>query len=284
MNTMRRTAAILLVLSLGALVAGRLSAWVPDHDGVDTILLPSHGLAHELVREEATPPTCCELARCTRSFPPTCWCVDQVKECAATCKSCEKVDEASSLYVCRDSYTGYPDPMCAKSVTTGPPRVAGHEATATEADATPCCDLPRCTRSFPTSCQCMDRMNKCPKTCKLCEKDEASSLIVCLDLYSKIGPACTPAAPPPPPAEQERPWECCDLARCTRSFPPTCQCMDKVKKCAKACKSCQKVEGSSRYVCEDQYRGKQGPACTSGAPPPPTFTPRAYKLAPPDMP
>jgi hypothetical protein len=36
------TAAILLVLSLVALVAGRLSAAVAD-DGVDTILLPSHG-------------------------------------------------------------------------------------------------------------------------------------------------------------------------------------------------------------------------------------------------
>ena len=50
--------------------------------------------------------------------------------------------------------------------------------------------------------------------------------------------------------------------------------MDKVKKCAKTCESCEKVAGSSRYVCLDQYRGKQGPACTPAPPPPPTLTQR----------
>jgi hypothetical protein len=42
MKSMRFSVAILLMLSLDALIAGRLAAAVPD-DGVDTIRLPSHG-------------------------------------------------------------------------------------------------------------------------------------------------------------------------------------------------------------------------------------------------
>jgi hypothetical protein len=42
MKSMRFSLAILLMLSLDALIAGRLDAAVPD-DGVDTIRLPGHG-------------------------------------------------------------------------------------------------------------------------------------------------------------------------------------------------------------------------------------------------
>jgi hypothetical protein len=42
MEMKRCTAAILLILSLEALVSGRLAGAVAD-DGVDTIRLPSHG-------------------------------------------------------------------------------------------------------------------------------------------------------------------------------------------------------------------------------------------------
>nr|BDI54557.1 putative reverse transcriptase [Triticum aestivum]BDI54625.1 putative reverse transcriptase [Triticum aestivum] len=63
--------------------------------------------------------------------------------------------------------------------------------------------------------------------------------------------------------ETPRPWQCCDMARCTRSSPPICTCQDKVKSCAKTCKDCHKDESdASRYVCGDQYFGWPGPNCT----------------------
>ncbi|KAM3198153.1 hypothetical protein ACQJBY_073334 [Aegilops geniculata] len=65
--------------------------------------------------------------------------------------------------------------------------------------------------------------------------------------------------------EEERPWKCCDLALCTRSFPPMCRCVDKVEQCAANCEKCEPATSdSSRRVCNDWYHGFPGPKCTAG--------------------
>ncbi|KAI5004172.1 hypothetical protein ZWY2020_031415 [Hordeum vulgare] len=112
--------------------------------GVDTIRLPSdggEGLATSKGGEEATLPlpnqvlappreendvggvllegeerpwTCCNSTVCTKSFPPTCRCLDEVEECAPACKRCEPFGINPKIHVCNDQYTGDPGPKCGK--------------------------------------------------------------------------------------------------------------------------------------------------------------------------
>nr|P07679.1 RecName: Full=Bowman-Birk type trypsin inhibitor TI1 [Coix lacryma-jobi] len=60
--------------------------------------------------------------------------------------------------------------------------------------------------------------------------------------------------------DEKRPWECCDIAMCTRSIPPICRCVDKVDRCSDACKDCEETE-DNRHVCFDTYIGDPGPTC-----------------------
>lgn len=69
--------------------------------------------------------------------------------------------------------------------------------------------------------------------------------------------------------DEKRPWKCCDVPICTRSWPPVCRCADTVEQCASTCEHCEQVEGSSassgggpRYRCLDTHRGNPaGPSC-----------------------
>ncbi|KAI5004160.1 hypothetical protein ZWY2020_031403 [Hordeum vulgare] len=115
-----------------------------------------------------------------------------------------------------------------------------------------CCDQAVCTRSIPPICTCMDQVFECPKTCKSCGPSMGDpSRRICQDQYvGDPGPIC-------------RPWECCDKAICTRSNPPTCRCVDEVKKCAPTCKTCLPSRSRpSRRVCIDSYFGPVPPLCT----------------------
>ncbi|KAF7034372.1 hypothetical protein CFC21_045395 [Triticum aestivum] len=115
--------------------------------------------------------------------------------------------------------------------------------------ATGPCAPGRSRRSAPA---CMDEFFECPSTCKACRPSiHGPSRHVCQDQYvGDPGPIC-------------RPWECCDLPSCTRSYPPTCRCMDEVDKCAPTCKSCLPSRSRpSRRVCIDSYFGPFPPACT----------------------
>ncbi|VAH71436.1 unnamed protein product [Triticum turgidum subsp. durum] len=169
----RCIAAVLLVLSLEALAAGRLSATVAD-DHVDTIRLPSNDLADEVATaateigaEKTRPWKCCDRPLCS---------------------SCTNPD--------------------ADDIATGPGVSGPPVAVATEEEVV----------------------------------SEESAVVG---------------------TEKPRPWKCCDDTLCTRSAPPTCACNDKVKKCAKTCKKCDKDESdASRFVCRDRYFGWPGPKCT----------------------
>ncbi|KAM0880141.1 hypothetical protein ACQ4PT_033776 [Festuca glaucescens] len=55
---------------------------------------------------------CCDFALCTRSIPPVCRCVDEVDQCAATCKDCAASTSNPSCHVCEDTFLGFPGPMC----------------------------------------------------------------------------------------------------------------------------------------------------------------------------
>jgi hypothetical protein len=175
-------------------------------------------------------------------------------------------------------------------VTAEAVETVGEKSVADEDPSPPwkCCDLSRCTRSMPPSCSCLDKVKKCAKACKNCEKaigaNGASTRYICRDTYGKVAPPCTnktvsddvrrlsscreDTASKKNVADGDEdpspPWKCCDLPRCTRSIPPTCQCLDKVKKCAKTCKKCEKAVGSndasSSYYCLDTY-SKPGPPC-----------------------
>uniref|UniRef100_A0ACD5VA90 Uncharacterized protein n=1 Tax=Avena sativa TaxID=4498 RepID=A0ACD5VA90_AVESA len=170
MGTKRSTAAILLVLSLEALVAGRLSAATGE------------------AATAARPWKCCDQSWCTKSFPPTCHCEDKVSKCDKNCQRCEKADDRSNggspRYVCRDTY-GKAGPPCPGSAVGG----EGEQARPWK-----CCDLPRCTRSSPPTCTCMDKVNKCAKNCERCEKADggSSSRYMCKDSYfGSPGPMCS---------------------------------------------------------------------------------------------
>ncbi|VAH71393.1 unnamed protein product [Triticum turgidum subsp. durum] len=134
-----------------------------------------------------------------------------------------------------------------------------------------CCDRAFCTKSFPPMCRCMDMVEQCAATCKKCEPATSdSSRRVCNYWYHGFpGPKCTEAVATAKKkkaeGEEERPWKCCDMALCTRSFPPMCRCMDKVEQCASNCKSCDPASpDSSRRVCNDWYHGFPGAKCTAG--------------------
>ena len=228
MKMKRSTAAILLMLSFGALLAGRLSA----DDGVDTIRLPSHGnvLLH---------------AR------------------AGTSRQNEQF--AAHLDTHLDAG------LAEDSVTAAAARESGGDE-----EKRPwgkCCDHTFCNRRMPPGCRCMDPVERCDDACRRCEAHPSDpSKHICMDRYTgDPGPSCTDheatAAAAAAEEEEERPWECCDLALCTRSFPPICQCRDKVKKCAKTCKLCEEADdesngASARYVCRDSYFGWPGPRCS----------------------
>ncbi|XP_020171385.1 Bowman-Birk type bran trypsin inhibitor isoform X1 [Aegilops tauschii subsp. strangulata] len=210
---MRRCiAAVLLVLSLEALAAGRLSAAVAD-DRVDTIRLPSNGLADEVATEigaeKRRPWKCCDSPLCSRSIPPRCRCMDAVEHCDEACTRCEASQSDSSKHVCNDRYHGWPGPNCTDPDdipsgpgVSGPPVVsqateAGEETSVVGGEEKPrpwkCCDEAICTMSFPPICFCRDRVKKCAKTCNKCDKDESdASRHVCGDSYfGWPGPRCT---------------------------------------------------------------------------------------------
>ncbi|XP_044971878.1 uncharacterized protein LOC123439203 [Hordeum vulgare subsp. vulgare] len=121
-------AAVLLVLSLEALAAGRLSALTPGAEvpprgthppdvGHQETAAAEMGVGEEASvagTEKPRPWRCCDLHRCTRSSPPTCTCQDKVKRCAITCADCQKDESDSSRYVCGDQYFGWPGPHCTK--------------------------------------------------------------------------------------------------------------------------------------------------------------------------
>ena len=69
------------------------------------------------------------------------------------------------------------------------------------------------------------------------------------------------------PEATTRPWKCCDLKVCTRSYPPSCICLDKVEQCDAACARCVEAPESdsatSSRVCKDWYHGDPGPRCTA---------------------
>ncbi|XP_037411067.1 Bowman-Birk type trypsin inhibitor-like [Triticum dicoccoides] len=215
----RCIAAVLLVLSLEALAAGRLSATVAD-DHVDTIRLPSNGLADEVATaateigaEKTRPWKCCDRPLCSRSIPPRCRCMDAVEQCDEACTRCEASQSDPSKRICNDRYHGWPGPSCtnpdADDIPSGP-GVSG------------------------------------PPVAVAAEEEEVVS-----EESAVVG------------KEKPRPWKCCDDTLCTRSAPPTCACNDKVKKCAKTCKKCDKDESdASRFVCRDRYFGWPGPKCT----------------------
>uniref|UniRef100_A0ACD5TQ91 Uncharacterized protein n=1 Tax=Avena sativa TaxID=4498 RepID=A0ACD5TQ91_AVESA len=65
--------------------------------------------------------------------------------------------------------------------------------------------------------------------------------------------------------ETTRPWACCNQTRCTKSFPPTCHCLDVVDKCDGACKKCEPaIMYPLRFVCNDEFHGDPGPKCPGG--------------------
>ncbi|KAM3198154.1 hypothetical protein ACQJBY_073335 [Aegilops geniculata] len=167
---------ILLMLALQAalLVAGR-----PSVDGeVGAILLPSQGQAADQQTVMAAPKRpwkCCDRARCTRSIPPICTCVDEAFECASTCKACVPSTRNPSLKVCQDQYVGDPGPICRPWE---------------------CCDSAACTKTDPPTCRCGDEVEQCAPTCKTCKPSTSDpSLNVCMDAYTgAIPPTCTPEA------------------------------------------------------------------------------------------
>ncbi|KAM0849783.1 hypothetical protein ACQ4PT_053513 [Festuca glaucescens] len=63
--------------------------------------------------------------------------------------------------------------------------------------------------------------------------------------------------------EEERPWPCCNETLCTKSYPPTCHCLDVVDRCAGACQLCEpSAMNPFRHVCNDEYHGLPGPTCS----------------------
>jgi hypothetical protein len=62
--------------------------------------------------------------------------------------------------------------------------------------------------------------------------------------------------------EEARPWACCNQTVCTKSFPPTCRCLDVVDRCAATCQECKpSTVDPLRHACNDQYHGDPGPTC-----------------------
>ncbi|VAH71398.1 unnamed protein product [Triticum turgidum subsp. durum] len=131
-----------------------------------------------------------------------------------------------------------------------------------------CCNSTVCAKFMPPTCRCLDEVEECAAACKRCEPSGFNPAFhVCNDQYhGDPGPTC---------AKEERPWTCCDRTVCTKSFPPTCRCLDEVAECAPTCKRCEPFGiNPNRHVCNDQYHGDPGPKCgkddddddTSGSP------------------
>ncbi|KAL6847829.1 hypothetical protein ACP4OV_021957 [Aristida adscensionis] len=224
-------AALLLVLAAGlpATAAGAVS------DDVDaTIRLPSDGTGFaDLLTamraaaaahggdEEKRPWTCCDLALCTKSFPPTCRCLDKVDRCSGACKQCEQADDDGSRYTCADWFHGDPGPMCHKDAAA-------------------------------------------QNGCGLAGQKPPSATVA-------AAAAREVAGNDDDKGEERRPWRCCDLQVCTKSWPPICHCWDVVERCSSACKRCEEVKEEEenggggghgrRYRCLDVHRGDPGPRC-----------------------
>lgn len=156
-----------------------------------------------------------------------------------------------------------------------------------------CCDLAVCVKTYPLTCSCFDRVERCSDACKECVETE-DSRHVCVDRYrGDPGPRChdedgrsggpadddaggqaTPTAVMADDKKagggdddkKKRPWKCCDVPICTRSWPPVCRCADTVERCASTCQHCEQVEegGPRRYRCLDTHRGDPGPRCGDG--------------------
>lgn len=226
---MKRGAAFALVmlwLEALLLVAGGLSTAAASDAGVDTIRLPSDGagfadLVTAMTRatrgdeKEKRPWKCCDVAVCTRSWPPICRCVDKVEHCSDACKQCEDVDDtdqASSGRTCKDWYRGQPGPKCHEH-DGGLPDLGVASSMAMEVVAAgrkngddgekskrpwKCCDLQICTRSQPPTCHCWDVVDRCSNACKRCEEvtdqdDDANThaRYRCLDAHrGDPGPRC----------------------------------------------------------------------------------------------
>ncbi|MGG6583102.1 UNVERIFIED_CONTAM: hypothetical protein C3P00_19175 [Clostridioides difficile] len=121
-----------------------------------------------------------------------------------------------------------------------------------------CCDwVTRDPMFRPSRWRCNDVVDKCSADCHDCEAaggDGDGDGFVCRDWIVSLlePPVCTP-----------RPWDCCDLAICTRSYIPFCWCGDKVESCPSNCKECELVESDPpRYRCLDRFHGYPGPKCT----------------------
>ncbi|CAN6235400.1 unnamed protein product [Urochloa humidicola] len=118
-----------------------------------------------------------------------------------------------------------------------------------------CCDFVVKDPTFrPGRWQCNDVVKECSPNCRDCEESPAGNGYVCRDWIVSLfePPVCTP-----------RPWDCCDVAICTRQYIPYCYCADKVEACPSNCKKCELVESDPpRYRCLDQFHGYPGPKCT----------------------
>ncbi|TKW05009.1 hypothetical protein SEVIR_7G147700v4 [Setaria viridis] len=120
-----------------------------------------------------------------------------------------------------------------------------------------CCDYVVRDPNFrPGRWQCNDVADACSPNCHECEASPAGDGgYVCRDWIVSLlePPVCTP-----------RPWDCCDVAVCTRAYIPYCWCADKVEACPGNCKECELVESdpAPRYRCVDQFHGYPGPKCT----------------------
>ncbi|CAN6249100.1 unnamed protein product [Urochloa humidicola] len=119
-----------------------------------------------------------------------------------------------------------------------------------------CCDfVVQDPLARPSRWQCNDVVKECSTNCRECEKSPAGDGYICRDWIVSLlePPVCTP-----------RPWDCCDVSVCTRTYIPTCRCVDEVAKCPSNCKQCELVESSNppRYRCLDLFDGYPGPKCT----------------------
>ncbi|OEL16620.1 hypothetical protein BAE44_0022361, partial [Dichanthelium oligosanthes] len=179
-------------------------------DDEEEVVIPAPEAVDEENAGGKRPWKCCNTPHCTRSFPPTCQCMDTVSKCFSACRRCQEVRPGSHRYHCLDSYKGQPGPKCNQA----------------------------------------DETNQGVTDGVTSDDEEAEVAIPALEAVDEEN------------AGGKRPWKCCNTPHCTRSFPPTCKCMDTVSKCFSACRRCQEVRpGSRRYRCLDSYEGQPGPKC-----------------------
>ncbi|KAF0918407.1 hypothetical protein E2562_023561 [Oryza meyeriana var. granulata] len=108
-----------------------------------------------------------------------------------------------------------------------------------------CCDNLKQSplRIWPPRFQCLDEVDRCAAACERCKKvdgsssDDTTPRYVCQDWYRGLNPG-------------------------SKSWPPTCRCLDKVESCSGGCGKCEQVESHPpRYRCLDRYHGFPGPKC-----------------------